>query len=239
MLVAYFGHHKAASSWIAAILTELAGARGWRTLRVHDANGWIGYRNLGARVRAERVDLLMHTNARRCDVDSLWQYAGFHVIRDPRDVIVSGYFSHLHSHPEDGWPQLVAHRERLRSCDIEQGLHAEIDFSAPFIHSMLDWDYHRPHILELRMEDLVADPPHFWKQILRHCGITGLSVGYVEQLLATYSFERLADGRKPGIEDQHHHYRRGIPGDWRNYLTPAHLTAIADRFGDLGRLGYS
>jgi hypothetical protein len=57
--------------------------------------------------------------------------------------------------------------------------------------------------------------------------------------LDRFSFQRLAGGRRPGEEDPASHYRRGVAGDWRNHLTPRHLVAFRERFGDLPeRLGY-
>ena len=31
------------------------------------------------------------------------EFRGIHLIRDPRDIVVSGYFSHLKTHPENEW----------------------------------------------------------------------------------------------------------------------------------------
>jgi Sulfotransferase domain len=240
VLVTYFGHHKAASNWIANIMYDLADRKGWRSLLIHNYKSWPGYPMLGDRVRAEGVDLFMHTNARQSDVDTLPEFVGFHVIRDARDTIVSGYFSHQYSHPEDGWPELVEHRRRLQQVDLDQGLHLEIEWNAQFIDFVLEWDYDRPNILELRMEEMIVDPMRSWERILCHLGIDGLPDRYLAEVLARFSFESLAGGRSPGEEDRNHHYRRGVPGDWRNYLTSAHLAAIRERYGDLGkRLAYA
>jgi hypothetical protein len=240
VLVTYFGHHKAASNWIANVMCDLAEQKGWRSLLIDSYKSWPGYATLGDRVRAEGIDLFMHINARQSDTDTLPEFVGFHVIRDPRDAIVSGYFSHLYSHPEDGWPELAEHRHRLQQLDPDQGLHLEIEWSAQFIDFVLEWRYDGPNILELRMEDMVVDTMRSWESILRHLGIDDLPDGYLGDVLTKFSFERLAGGRSPGEEDKKHHYRRGVPGDWRNYLTPAHLAAIRERYGDLNeRLGYT
>lgn len=239
MLAAYFGHHKCASNWIATIMEDLAEQQGWETLLLYDYVSWPGYLSLGDRVRAEGQNLLMYTNARQADVDSLPELAGFHVIRDPRDMIVSGYFSHLYSHPEEEWPKLQVHRLRLKELDLNEGLFLEIEWSAQFIDFMLEWRYDQPGILELRMEEMTADPMGSWSDILRHLGVTDLPDGYLADVLDRFSFERMSGGRSRGEEDQRHHYRRGIPGDWRNYLTSEHLAAIRDRYGDFEeRLGY-
>ena len=40
-------------------------------------------------------------------------------------------------------------------------------------------------------------------------------------------------GRKPGEEDQDMHYRKGIAGDWQNYLTDQHLSRLEELCGDV------
>ena len=89
------------------------------------------------------------------------------MIRDPRDVVVSGYYSHRHSHPLGSWVELAEHRRRLQAVTPEEGLLLEIDFSArlrtegidlePF-RSLSQWDYARDDILELRYEEIVERP---------------------------------------------------------------------------------
>jgi hypothetical protein len=97
---AYFGHHKAASKWATAILDDLAASLGLRTLTIYGSCDGHGYPSLGAAVADTSPDLLIDSNAWQVDADSLGPVGGFHMIRDPRDMIVSGYFSHRYSHPE-------------------------------------------------------------------------------------------------------------------------------------------
>jgi len=220
-------------------MAELATQREWRSLHVHNFYSWPGYSTLGDRVRAEQPDLFMHVNARQEDIDTLPSFVGFHVIRDPRDIIVSGYFSHLYSHPTDDWPQLIEHREKLQDLDINEGLFIEIEWSSQWLEFMSTWRYGQPNVLELRLEEMSADPLLYWDSIISHLGIADLPDGYLNAVLDKYSFERLSGGRTRGQEDKKHHYRRGVAGDWRSYLTSSHLSAFRERYGDLAeRLGY-
>ena len=41
--------------------------------------------------------------------------------------------------------------------------------------------------------------------------------GILSQLLDDYNFERLS-GRKRGEEDKFAYYRKGVPGEWREYF---------------------
>ena len=116
------------------------------------------YGSLSSFVDTEQVDFLVLANANHTDAFSLPLYRGFHVVRDPRDVIVSAYFSHKNSHPTDEWPELMAHRERLQTVSKPEGLYLEMEFSRPFLEDMFTWDYEQENVMEWHMEDLTRDP---------------------------------------------------------------------------------
>jgi len=155
---AFFGHHKCATSWISRILMETCFRLGLTLEIVHRTVAFEDYATLDQYARDHGADLLAYTNAKIGHVRDLSFYRGFHVIRDPRDVLVSAYFSHLHSHPTDDWPELVAHREELASLSKEEGLFHEMDFSAEEFEDMYDWDYTRDDVMELKLEELSPNP---------------------------------------------------------------------------------
>jgi len=132
----------------------------------YEANG-----SLRAWVNVHEVECLAFTNAEINEVRKLPSHKGFHVIRDPRDVLVSGYFSHKNSHPTEQWPELREHREALRTLSKEEGLLKEIEFSRLFLTAMGDWNYGQDDILELKMEALTQDPNRHFRRILRHLGL--------------------------------------------------------------------
>ena len=90
------------------------------------------------------------------------------MIRDPRDIIVSAYFSHRHSHPTEGLPHLAAHRAALQEASEEEGLSLEMEFSAHELRELRDWDYTNENILELKMEEMTARPYETFIAIFRH-----------------------------------------------------------------------
>jgi hypothetical protein len=239
-MTAYFGHHKAASKWALLILGDLAACLGLRTLTIYSAADWNGYPSLGDLVADTSPDLVTISNAWREDADSLGPLRGFHMIRDPRDMIVSGYFSHRYSHPVV-FPELPPHRAELSGLDIDTGLSREIEFSGQFIDAMSTWNYAQPHILEVRMEDVVEEPVAQWAAIVAHLEWRRPASDreFLAEIIERNSFQRLAGGRDRGDVDIRHHYRRGVAGDWRNYLNAEHLAQIRRRYGDLvERLGY-
>jgi hypothetical protein len=168
----YFCHHKTASTWGRIVVNEVAAAVGLSLRTVMSPQHWAGYDSVGDLVRAERIDFVIVSDPKPEVVATLPPVRGFHVIRDPRDVLVSSYFSHRNSHPVSfagvEWPELVPHRERLLRLDESDGLLAELEFSGWMIETMAGWDYHQPGMLEVRMEELTADPVAGWSAILRH-----------------------------------------------------------------------
>lgn len=245
MLRAFYARHRAASMWSKAIVEDVVATLGMRfqIYFVHDQ--WARYGSLGAAVAALRPDFLMLTNARQVDVDTLPASRGVHLFRDPRDMVVSAYFSHRNSHPieVDGvrWVELIRHRINLLKMDKDEGMLAEIEFSGYFLDHLLCWNLDDPDVLPVRMEDLVADPPAQWRRVLAHWEVLdALPDGYLDTVLARHSFDRMTGGtRNIGEEDEKSHYRKGVAGDWRNHFNEDHLKLFRKRYGDLvERLGY-
>ncbi|MEU8080689.1 sulfotransferase domain-containing protein [Catellatospora citrea] len=175
MLLVYSGRHKAASSWSRAILREAAALLGLNMVTVIAPEQWASYGSLAELVRQERVDLLSLTNIEQRDYATLPPRRTVNVIRDPRDIVVSGYFSHRNTHGVHAlgvtWHELIDHRRRLRELDVPDGLLEEIEFSGYFLDHMSTWDYHQPEVLELRMEDQISDQVAVWTQIFEHYGL--------------------------------------------------------------------
>jgi hypothetical protein len=186
-LLVYLGHHKCASSWLSDIVRETCAASGLVYAHVHNARMFDG--DLQAFVSRGRIDFVAYANANMRYISRLQNVRGFHVIRDPRDIVVSSYFSHLHSHPTTGWPELVEHRRQLQQVDKERGLYVVIDFLQDVLEDIATWDYDDPRILELKMEDVVRAPDELLVKALAFLGVVDgartRTAGVVAAALAT------------------------------------------------------
>ncbi len=262
-LVAFYGHHRCGSTWVTGLLEAASQLLGLRFARVYDAERVDG--GLADFVRRQGVEVLSLMNADAASARALSAARAIHVVRDPRDVLVSAYFSHRNSHPTDEWPELEAHRQALRSVDEGEGILLELECRRLEFRQMMEWRPGLPGHAELRFEDLIASPEAVvdalgalglvaegWagrlqrpllgrlglRQVLRPSDrVLGLREARV--LVGKHSFARLSGGRQPGVEDRSHHYRRGEPGAWREHLRESHLEALEDHFPSLtAQLGY-
>lgn len=122
-----------------------------------------------------RTEILGYGNA---DFDQvrrlgLERIRGFHYVRDPRDIVVSGYFSHRNTHRTEKWKDLIPYREKLQSVSEEEGLHLELDFAAAQFEEMRSWKDcpADARIRHCRMEDLTASPYRSMFELLTSLGL--------------------------------------------------------------------
>jgi hypothetical protein len=161
-LYTYFGHHKCATTWIDNTLSAIFLNSAYKKAYIYDSKQF--EHNLSGYISDNNIDILSYVNADFSELSEV-EFKGFHVIRDPRDIIVSGYFSHYHSHPTEAWPELIDYRKELQGCSKDEGMMLEIDFEFQFIRHMLTWDYSQANILELKLEELTHEPYKFFIQI--------------------------------------------------------------------------
>lgn len=221
----YFGHHKCASQYIKTILRQSAILLGWSVkvdgiasqlpmdyhLREPFASRILAKNELLASGAYDLICLENADNDALAIVEAHRRYRGFHVIRDPRDIVVSGYFSHRYSHPvsEHESPWLWEYRRQINALpDLESGLLTEIEFCSTYFARLRDWNYENPNILEVRYETLIADSLKTFGQIF---GFLGVSIPAFDPFrltqaganLALYALRkstRRSSGRPPALK---------------------------------------
>jgi hypothetical protein len=121
-------------------------------------------------VAENRVDFLSFDNADYEYVKHLDDFVGFHVIRDPRDICVSAYYSHLYSHRITR-PELAEHRAKLQALSKDDGLLYEMQSRKRQFERMYNWPSSLPTVLEVRMEELIQNPYQSLPEILGYLGL--------------------------------------------------------------------
>ncbi len=173
-LLAFFGHHKCATTWINGIMRAVC-----HELRLSCATIY-GPRKIGNDLRAHLTahphDVVLYTNANYEQVRRLDGYRGFHVVRDPRDVVVSAYYAHRNSHRiTEEWPELAEQRDALQAMPKEEGLLYMIEKSELIFSHMAGWNYDDPDVLQLTMEDLTKHPYERFVDVFDFLGLLDTS----------------------------------------------------------------
>ncbi len=167
------------------------------------------------------------------------RHRAFFVLRDPRDMVVSSYFSTRNSHAPMG--DIPEQRRILREKPFKEGLIHVIGHLAGkgTFNALRTWvkASDADTVQLFRYEDLTGErQAEEMGRLLQHCGIP-VPPAELETLLDRYSFARMGGGApKAGALN---HYRKGKAGDWRNHFDDDVYEAFVARTGNLvDLLGY-
>lgn len=185
---------------------------------------YIGYNNFEALPKPER-------------------YKAFMMIRDPRDILVSWYFSTRYSHIIIN-DHLGGARSNLNELSIPEGLRYSIHWleSEGVFEALDGWrdaPEKDPNVCIVRYEELAGENGfEAFRELFEFLEI-GMPNATLRELLDAYSFKKVTGGRKPGEENVHSHIRKGIAGDWKNHFDEETQRVFDEVVGDLpARLGY-
>ena len=233
-LVLHATYHKCGTVWFVHVLRSLSEEFG---LRFEVARN-------RASAPTRGTDIFLHPNT-KLDIDALGNFRGTHMVRDPRDIVVSAY--HYHLWTNEVWANRPderlggrGYREHLQSLDQDAGLMAEIERLHGVFARMSTWDYEDPRFLELRFEDLRAEGPSGFERIFRHYGFTDEATERGLFWATYHSWENAKQREVAKGSSGPSHLRSGRSGEWREVLSPAHLARIDELVGPvMSRLGYS
>ncbi len=178
------------------------------------------------------------------DILTLPPYRGSHLIRDPRDVIISAYFYHLWT--EEEWTHIprkefggMSYQKYLNGLDQEEGILTEMKtISGTTIKDMLDWDYTNSSFIEIKYEKLINDELSTFYKIFKHYGFSEQAINTSLKIAEKFSFRNMTN-REIGEIKIKSHMRSGRPGEWMDFFSDKHKKYFKNLFGDaLIKLGY-
>ncbi len=213
-------HHKCASTWLTQYLRQFAEMNGF-SFDVTQLSVIPSETDISCLINADYR--ILPDIVRPC----------LHIIRNPLDLIVSAYYSHLATHSLAGWPQLERQRSVLANASREDGLFLTLAFlerddfyngAVGPLHALRHWNYDDDAIFTVRMEDAVGS-----NGILIGNWLSGVDPDYQLPDPANYAFSRFS-GREPGSIDDNSHYRSGIAGEWKSTIPVSLIDYVKNHY---------
>ena len=153
-------------------------------------------------------------------------------IRDPRDLVVSGYF--YHKSGVEPWSRIInpidtdwikvngyipknmregfSYSSHLDNLSEEDGLITEIEFRKNHFDSMKQWPISDSRIKLFRYEDILGNEQQVFTDILSHYGVS-----WLEKRIGVIIANNLS--AKKQIKKSKH-IRNPTSGQWKNHFTP-------------------
>lgn len=223
-------HHKAMTTYFKAVLKLLAFGLGVR------------FEDISKEAPQPKTRVFLSTHS-RTPWSEIGPYRGIHVMRDPRDMIVSSYHYHLwtnelwaHVPDEDG----RTYQEKLQAVDKTEGLFMTIRHFIYFSRETLEkWNLDDPDILEVSYDALMGDQrDDLYAEIFTFLGLTGQAHELGIRLMRLFEA-----GKRSKVSatktNERAHIRSGRSGQWKDELEPEHLAFIEQELGHiLDKFGY-
>lgn len=165
-------------------------------------------------------------------------YRTFYIVRDPRDIVVSWYYSMKETHKLLG--NVGMHRTILQELSFDEGLTYCIRYLSLKFCYMRNWYYEsqkEEKIKIFKFEDLTGDPLNSWDKIFKHCKIN-IEKEYLDKILKDYTKNKMRKLDLAIRKDQKSHYRKES-SKWDNAFKNEHIELFQNINGDLTKiLGY-
>lgn len=171
-------------------------------------------------------------------------------IRDPRDLIVSGYYYHRKgvepwtriknpsssdysvvngSIPEAVRESELSFSELLSRCDLAEGLLLELEFRHNHFKALSSWlRQSQSDLLVLDYNDIVGNEVDAFRRLAEHHDLNAIQTKAISFFAQRYSANRNSA--------QSQHIRNPVPGQWKSILTDECLDLIDYKFPDLTAL---
>jgi hypothetical protein len=170
-------------------------------------------------------------------IPSLEKFKVVLVVRDPRDILVSDYYSIAYSHAIPDGEKKEVYLSR-RAAALASPLDEYVLNSAPKLQSVFEkYAMHLfpvcPGVHVARYEDMVENFPEWLDSLVSACGME-ISKSFRQNLVEKH------EARRPKGENIHKHLRKGMPGEHREKLRPETVEQLNQIFKEsLTRFNYT
>lgn len=238
-------HHKTGTIWMRKVFRQVSEELGIPAMQVIRAKRMADIPETGPAI------LFNWSSAFPAEMMARPDARFIHIIRDPRDVLLSGMRYHRsaglnkekflkETRPEWGGRNYQDHLNALPD-DVARLLFEMEMKHDKTVQEMLAWNYHNPNAAEIRYEDLIQDTDcSQFRGVLQRFGIEGLDIDRVVDIYWQNSlFGGLAqeENRASPVAK---HIKSGAPAQWLSKFPREVAEIYAARYGAaLTTLGYA
>jgi hypothetical protein len=160
------------------------------------------------------------------------KYSTVLVIRDPRDILVSEYYSRGYSHAVPSnrgnkYNDFMKTRRQARQFTVDEYVISESDKVYDTYQRYIKLLINRyPQIYVSKYEDMTSDYQGWLKKLLTYCKLD-ITNEYVQHL------SKEATQLLPKKEDIHQHIRKGMPGDHKEKLKQQTIEFLGSKFSSV------
>jgi len=237
--IIHFSFNRAATQYVKSILTRCAIENGVVPVSIHEYAFHTNFPFLD-HLSAEEMEEYKHIFKKEGYIYSVFggmveniphieSYKIVFVTRDPRDILVSRYYSHVFSHtiPDmkgERQDHFILKRAEANASTIDEYVITE---SNNLYNSYMRYKYlllnKYDDIYITSYEKMVTEFDQWLYSLIKYCEFR-LSQKFIDSLIVGH------ERRKPKKENIHNHTRKGLPGDYMKKLKPETITYLNNKF---------
>jgi hypothetical protein len=233
--ILFFTTQKCASTFISNIFERLTSKERMKSIRfsnyLPDVDRSVEFTNSSFLNRAFKPKGYYYGAFRKFHkIPSLDKYHIVLVLRDPRDVLTSSYFSASHNHPVDRI-HILEEREKALKQTIDEYVISKTDIYKEIYLNYAKELLNNENALFLKYEDMVSDFTPWLSKLLNFCDINK-NKDEIQKIINETSFE---------VTEDKNNFKRSVKaGDHLNKLKPETIEFLNKEFSTvLEKFGYT